>query len=71
MKNILNKIPPESKIAILIAVLIAIIAQVFMREFPLQYMENGEVITEVFSTPQEFNNRAAELKADSIKYWLE
>ena len=71
MKKILKKIPFESKIAILAAVLIVVIAQVFTREFPLQYMENGEMKTEVFQSTKEFNQRAKELQADSIKYWLE
>ena len=41
MKEILKKIPLQSKIAILVAVLIVIIAQVFTREFTLQYLEDG------------------------------
>lgn len=70
MKNILKKIPLESKIAILVAVLIAIIAQVLTREFTLQYLEDGELKTETFDTREGFNERAKELQADSIKYWL-
>ena len=70
MKKILNNIPLESKIAILAAILIVIIAQVFTREFPLQYLENGELKIEVFQSTKEFNQRALELKADSVKYWL-
>lgn len=70
MKNI-KKIPLESKIAILVAVLIAIIAQVLTREFTLQYLEDGELKTETFDTREGFNERAKELQADSIKYWLD
>ena len=70
MKNILKKIPLESKIAILVAVLIAILAQVFTREYTLQYLEDGELKTETFDTREGFNERAKELQADSIKYWL-
>lgn len=71
MKKILKKIPLKSKIAILVAVLIAIIAQVFTREFTLQYLEDGELKTETFDTREGFNERAKELQADSIKYWLD
>lgn len=71
MKNILKKIPLESKIAILVAVIIVIIAQVFPREFTLQYLEDGELQTESFHSRKEFNKRAFELKADSIKYWID
>ena len=70
MREILKKIPLESKIAILVAVLIAIIAQVFTREYTLQYLEDGELKTETFDTREGFNERAKELQADSIKYWL-
>ena len=71
MKKILKKIPIESKIAILAAVLIVIIVQVFPREFTLQYLEDGELQTESFRSREEFNDRAFELRADSIKYWLD
>lgn len=70
MKKILKQIPMKSKIAILVAVLIAIIAQVFTREYTLQYLEDGELKTETFDTREGFNERAKELQADSIKYWL-
>lgn len=70
MKKMLKKIPLKSKIAILVAVLIAIIAQVFTREYTLQYLEDGELKTETFDTREGFNERAKELQADSIKYWL-
>lgn len=71
MKKILKKIPLESKIAILAAVLIVIIAQVFTREFTLQYLEDGELQTESFRSRKEFNKRTFELKADSVNYWLD
>lgn len=71
MKNILKKIPLESKIAILAAVLIVIIVQVFPREFTLQYLEDGELQTESFRSREEFNDRTFELKADSVNYWLD
>jgi len=70
MKKMLKKIPLKSKIAILVAVLIAIIAQVLTREFTLQYLKDGELKTETFDTREGFNERAKELQADSIKYWL-
>lgn len=71
MKEILKKIPLESKIAILVAVLIVIIAQVFTREFTLQYLEDGDLKSESFKRTEDFNERAKELQADSIKYWLD
>jgi hypothetical protein len=71
MKEILKKIPFESKIAILAAILIVIIAQVFTREFTLQYMEDGELQTEFFRSRKEFNKRVFELKADSMNYWID
>ncbi len=71
MRKILKKIPLESKIAILAAVLIVIIVQVFTREFTLQYLEDGELQTESFRSREEFNERAFELKADSVNYWLD
>ena len=71
MKKILKKIPLESKIAILVAVLIVIIAQVYTRKFTLQYLEDGELQTESFRSRKEFNERVFELKADSVNYWLD
>jgi hypothetical protein len=71
MKEILKKIPFESKIAILAAILIVIIAQVFTREFTLQYMEDGKLQTEFFRSRKEFNKRVFELKADSMNYWID
>lgn len=70
MKKILKRIPIESKIAILVAIIIVIIVQVFTKEYTLQYLEDGELQTESFRSREEFNERAFELKADSIKYWL-
>lgn len=66
-----KEVPFSAIIAILLAITIVVLSQVKGREFPLQYMENGEMKTEVFKSTKEFNQRAAELKADSIKYWLE
>ena len=71
MKKILKKIPIESKIVILVAVLIVTVAQVFTRDFTLQYLEDGELQTESFRSRKEFNKRAFELKADSVNYWID
>lgn len=71
MKKILKQIPLVSQIAILAAVIIVIIAQVFTSEFTLQYIEDGELRTESFKKIKDYNERAMELQADSIKYWLE
>lgn len=71
MKDNRNKqMPTSAIIAILVAIIIVVLTQYYNREFPLQYMENGEMKTEVFKSTKEFNQRAAELKADSVKYWL-
>ena len=67
----LKKIPLESKIAILVAILIVIATQVFPRYHTLQYLEDGELQTESFKTTEGFYNRVIELQADSIKYWLD
>lgn len=61
----------QSWLAILAAVLIVTIAQVFPRYHTLQYLEDGELQTESFKGRKEFNERAQELRADSIKYWLD
>lgn len=71
MKRIFKKIPLESWLAILAAVLIVTIVQAYPRYHTLQYLEDGELKTESFKTTEEFNNRVIELQADSIKYWLD
>ena len=71
MKKILKQIPLESKIAILAAILIVILAQVFTKEYTLQYLEDGELQTESFRSRKEFNKRVFELKADSVNYWID
>ena len=71
MKKILKKIPFESKIAILAAIIIVIVVQVFPKHHTLQYLENGELKSESFKRIEDYNNRAMELQADSIKYWLD
>ncbi len=71
MKRIFKKVPLQSWLAIFVAILIVIVAQVFPREFTLQYLEDGELQTESFRSREEFSERAFELKADSIKYWFD
>lgn len=70
MKKILKKIPWEFKFAILVVVLIVTMAQVFTREFTLQYLEDGDLKTESFKSTKDFNERAMELQADGVSYWL-
>lgn len=65
-----REVPFPAIVVILLAITIVVLSQV-NREFPLQYMENGEMKTEVFNSPKEYNKRAKELQADSIKYWLD
>ena len=45
--------PTSAIIAILVAIIIVVLTQYYNREFPLQYMENGEMKTEVFNSPKE------------------
>lgn len=70
MKRIFKKIPLESWLAILAAVLIVILVQAFPRYHTLQYLEDGELQTESFRGREEFSKRAKQLRADGIKYWL-
>ena len=71
MKNTRSKqMPTSAIIAILVAIIIVVLTQYYNREFTLQYLENSEMKTEIFQSTKEFNQRAAELKADSIKFWL-
>ena len=71
MKKIFKKIQLQFWSAIVVAVLIVIATQVFPRYHTLQYLEDDELVTESFKTKEDFNERAQELKADSIKYWLD
>lgn len=57
---------------IVIVLVIFILTLLFPHRFTLQYLdENKELQTEVFNSTKEYNKRAKELQADSIKYWLE
>ena len=56
---------------ILMIVLIVVLALIPSGGYTLQYLEDGELQTESFKTTEGFNNRAQELQADSIKYWLD
>jgi len=38
--------------------------------FKLQYIQNNEIITESFGNKEDFNKRGAELRKDSIYYYL-
>ena len=60
----------------IVGVLVAVLAvftltQVFPHQFTMQYLdEDKNLVTEIFNTKEGFNERAQELKADSISYWL-
>ena len=56
--------------AILMIVLIIVLALFPSKGYTLQYLEDSELVTESFKTKEEFNKRAEQLRADSIKYWL-
>lgn len=57
--------------AIVIVLVIVILTQVFPYQFTMQYLdEDKNLITETFDTREGFNERAEELKADSVFYWL-
>lgn len=39
------------------------------QEFTLQYLEDGELKTEIYHSTKEWNERANELSNQQIKYW--
>ena len=57
-------------IGVLLILLIVLLVKLLPREFALQYVEEGELVTETFKSPKDFNERAFELKAKGIKYYL-
>ena len=57
--------------AVVIVLVIFILTQLLPHQFTMQYLdENMNLVTETFNTKEGFNERAKELKADSISYWL-
>ena len=57
--------------ALAIVLVIFILTQVFPHQFTMQYLdEDMNLVTETFNTREGFNEKAKELKADSISYWL-
>ena len=57
--------------AIIVVLFIFILTQIFPYQFTMQYLdEDKDLITETFDTREGFNERAQELKADSVFYWL-
>ena len=57
--------------ALVIVLVIFILTQMFPHQFTIQYLdEDMNLITETFDTKEGFNEKAEELKADSISYWL-
>lgn len=56
---------------IIIVVAIVLATKIFPYEFTLQYVQDGELITEIFHSTKDFNSRAQELKAQGITYYLD
>jgi len=57
--------------AIIIVLAIFVLTQIFPYQFTMQYLdEDMNLVTETFDTKEGFNERANELKADSVFYWL-
>lgn len=57
--------------ALVVVLVIFILTQIFPYQFTMQYLdEDKNLITETFNTRESFNERAEELKADSVFYWL-
>lgn len=57
--------------AIIIVLILFVLTQIFPYQFTMQYLdEENNLITETFDTREGFNERAEELKADSVFYWL-
>ena len=58
-------------ISVLVVVLILfVLTLLFPYQFTIQYLdEDDNLVTEIFYTREGFNERAEELKADSIFYW--
>ena len=45
-------------IGVLLILLIVLLVKLLPREFALQYVEEGELVTETFKSPKDFNERA-------------
>ena len=56
--------------ALVVVLILFVLTQIFPYQFTMQYLdEDKNLITETFDTREGFNERAEELKADSIFYW--
>lgn len=40
------------------------------QEFIIEYLDNGELNTEVFSNLKDYNNKIEELNKSKTKYWV-
>lgn len=58
-------------VAIIIVAAIVLATKLFPAELALQYVQDGELVTEIFHSTDEFNSRASELKAQGITYYLD
>lgn len=55
---------------IIVLLILILFLLLHSRRFELQYVQDGELVTETFYSPSGFNARASELKEQNIKYWL-
>lgn len=58
-------------VAIIIVAAIVVATKMFPYEFALQYVQDGELVTETFTSTKDFNSRAQELRAQGITYYLD
>lgn len=56
---------------IIIVVMLVLATKVFPYEYTLQYVQDGELVTEIFTSTSDFNERISELKAQGITYYLD
>lgn len=57
--------------ALVIVLILFVLTPIVPYQFTMQYLdEDNNLITETFDTREGFNERAEQLKADSIFYWL-
>lgn len=54
---------------IIMAVIVTALTILFPYELTLQYVQDGELITETFTSTSDLNERTNELKAQGITYY--
>lgn len=56
-------------IIVIIFIFLFILTIIFPPKYTLQYLEDGELKTEIYHSTREWNERANELSNRQIKYW--